>query len=98
MRMLEYWTMDYHELDYLINTTYKPSVPYEMVAFEELNNDSSWTAMALKKEPLSGFDEADVQKFRETGKIKNWRTRTLLQDMVNNNVLPEGNFLVEVSW
>lgn len=97
MKLVEYWEMDYHELDGLITSTYGLKVPYEMVAYEELNNDTSWTA-DLKKEPVDEWHEADMKAFKATGKIGNWRTRWIMQDMVNNDVLPEGNYVVEVSW
>jgi hypothetical protein len=97
MKTESYHVLQYHELDDLITLTYGLTRPYEIVAFEELHNDSSWT-VALEKAPLDQWQEEDMKQFRETGKILNWRTRTIMQDMVNRGILPEGNFLVEVSW
>ena len=89
--------MEYKELDDLITSTYKLPRPYEVLAYEELHNDSSKT-WAFKKKPLDEWAEADIRALKETGKVKHWRTATIMQDMVNNGVLPEGNFLVEVFW
>ncbi len=95
MQKKTYIEMEYHELDELIQRTFGHR--YEVVAFEEWNNDSShsWT---FKVEKLSEYDQKTLDEFIISGKIKNWRTYVLVQHMVNTGVLEPGNYLIEISW
>ncbi len=97
MKRITYFEMDYQEFDELIERTYGHS--YEIVAFEEKSNDSTITWHNCTKRVLDPLYEVpEVETFKTTGKIKNWRSCLLLEDMINNDVLPEGNYSIQISW
>ena len=88
--------MDYGELEDLIKKTYGHT--YEFVAEEELMNDVDKTYSLTAKTPLDEWEAKDMEEFKLTGKTKGWRTNTIMQDMINNDVLEPGEYLIHVSW
>lgn len=96
MKVRMYFEYDYRELEELIAAFYSWK-EYEFVAAEELQNDVSWTA-EVDKEPLDEFEKEDLAEIKAKNGNKCWRTRLLLKDMCNQGAIPEGHYLVEVSW
>ena len=53
--------------------------------------------ISLKKQPLSDYDSRDLEEFKR-GNKNEWMLSTLLQDMCNNDIVPEGNLFIDVNW
>lgn len=98
MKIKAFIEMDYNELEKLITKYLDLPECYEVVACEEWNNDSSY-AFNIKKEPIKyAWEVDDLIKIKNTKIVPNFRTRLIMQDMVNNDILPEGEYLINVSW
>lgn len=82
-------------LDTLIQTYYK-NKDYSFIEDQEMSNDSD-KEFSIKKEKLNKYDEKELQIF-ENGECSCFITSLLLRDLCNNNIIPEGNYLVSVSW
>lgn len=95
MKIKTYTQMDYDELDKMVQEHI--GVKYESVAENEWNNDSSYT-FSVKREPLDKWDKKTLEVFRAGNREGNLWAHIVLQELVNLNILPEGDFLVEVSW
>ncbi len=88
-------TMDYDELEKIIFKAYNQKFCF--VADNELGNDSSWNRAFDLNCPLEDYEVEELEKFKLTGK-GDYLTNTIMQDMVNNNVIPSGEYLISVSW
>ena len=83
----EYYTIDYSDLEKLIEDVYRK--PFDFVEDSEASNGSA-KAFFIKKRELNTWDLVDIADASNT--------RVLLIDMCNKGLLPEGNYLVSVSW
>lgn len=92
----EFYTLDYNDLDQIIKDFFGVS-NYEYVALEKLSNYSERT-YNIKKEPLDEYNQKRYEEFLEKDGCKHYITNNLLQILVNNDAIPEGNILVKVSW
>jgi hypothetical protein len=92
MEQISIFKINASEFDDLVKKTYNQD--FEFAASEEVSNDSNHLYEVKKNELL--FPEV-VQEFRDTGEYC-CISRYLLQDMVNNDVLPEGNYLITEYW
>jgi hypothetical protein len=90
--------MDYIELEELVQKTYGLKKRWSFVADQELNNDSCQSFDFTEKEELEEFDKADLELFIAKDGFKNWMAPILMQDMVNRDILPLGNYVIEVCW
>lgn len=70
---------------------------YSFTADAECGNDTAVTINSVMKEPLVGYEKDEIYNFRTAGDYS-YIYQTLLQDMVNNDVAPEGDYVIEVSW
>ena len=91
----EFLVMDYNELDDLICKTYGVN-DFESIASEEWNNYSRYE-FGIKKSVLTGYDLKTIENVR-AGKNPSYAVRDLLTDMCNNDIIPEGDYLIVVSW
>lgn len=88
----------YGDLERLIEETY--GFPeYSIACEEECNNDTALTfdvnaAMKYRSE----YDFKDLEEMIATKKTKQWRTGLLMDDMCRRGLIPEGSYVVEVSW
>lgn len=87
--------LDYNDFDRIVQEVYDK--PYEIVADEEAGNYQAKTYGDVKKEELDEFDVEQLEKFKNTGKYY-YLSRIILQDLVNNDYLPEGDFVIEIFW
>lgn len=87
--------VDYGDLEKLIEELYGDH-EFQIACVEEASNDTSLT-FTVKKEPLDQWAQAAVDKWRRTGQGL-YITSHLLQDMANNGHVPEGNYVVDISW
>lgn len=86
--------VDYNNFDEFVSQHY--GMPYEFASDEEVQNDSSHRYQA-KKEPLDEFEERALEAFVDSG-YHSFLSDTIIKDLVNKGILPEGSILVEVSW
>lgn len=91
-----YYTLDYNEFEKIIQSVYGIS-EFSIVADMELMNDISVTYV-VKKEPHDGYDTKKLEKFIATNGNVMYMTRTLLTDLCNKDVIPEGDYLIKISW
>ena len=89
----------YSELDYFIRWIYCLGTKREfsIVAMEEWRNDS-YHLFSLKKKPLNECEERDLTEWKTDPFGCHYKLRVILQDLVNNGHLEEGNLLIEVCW
>jgi hypothetical protein len=88
--------VDYNDVDKAINAFYGIK-SYEMVAYEELSNDTA-VKIDVTADPLT--DPWDLKRVAETraGKPAMWCLRTLLQDMCAAGDILPGQYIISVSW
>lgn len=84
--------MDYKELETLVKKTYGQE--YNFVEDEECGNDSSHS-FNFEEETLDAFSKEQLQSFK-AGHNPSYITGTLIQDMVNNKILEQGDYLITV--
>jgi hypothetical protein len=87
--------LDYNDFDRIVQEVY--GKPYEIVADEETGNYQAKTYGEFKKEELDKYDAGELEQFKNTGKYS-YLSCVLLQDLVNNDYLPEGEFVIEICW
>lgn len=93
METKTYNIYDYKEMETVIEKVYHQK--YDIVASEELGNGSN---LAYEIEINEEYNRERVVSWLGIKKFDNWMLRALLQDMVNNHNLPEGNYLIQVYW
>jgi len=89
--------VDYSDLDDFLTERLGLEEPYEFVAAEEMGNDSAKT-MHIVKEELDEWDKKELNKMLETKKWGCYNTHLLLQHLCNLDEIPEGEYVIEVSW
>lgn len=87
-------TVDSYDLDAFISEHYERE--FEFVADQESGNDQGH-AFNVKKDDLESWHTKDLATFREGGH-PTFVAGTLLQDLCNRGFIPEGDYLVKVSW
>jgi len=103
METKTYTKMEYHEWDDLVKK-YFPMVGsgYTIVAAEELNNNSSWTCNNITKKdfPLTVSDEAGLELLGKLilGDGYALATYIIIEFFVWMDILPEGAYIINVSW
>lgn len=86
--------VNYNDFDHLVNEVY--GIDYEIIPDMEKSNDSSLTA-SVKKSQLDTYDQQRLDTFKSGGHV-NYMARLLLQDLVNNDYAPEGDYVIDISW
>lgn len=101
MKKVEYCEMEWYDFEGLVKEVY--GYEYEFIADKECDNDSDHAFNNITKKPfdpgnvLDQYDIKQLENFKQTGKYCGIYY-ILLRDLVNNDKLPEGNFLITVSW
>lgn len=89
-------TIHYGDFDDVVKEVYGHE--YECVADMEWNNDSSYVRNNIRcGTELANYECNDIRIFQQDG-YYSYMFDTLLQDLVNRGVLPEGNWTVNVTW
>ena len=91
---IKYFEVDYSDLNDFISEQYDRE--FEIVADQELMNDVSKT-VTVKRAVLNPWELKDLEEWKLTGR-KNWMLYTLLTDLCNRNLIPEGKYLINISW
>ena len=87
--------VDYNDLDEFISEIY--GVDYEIVSDEELNN-YSMKSFDIKKESLGAYDQRCFNNWKVDSNNEQFMARTILTDLCNRELIPEGEYLIDVSW
>jgi hypothetical protein len=94
---LNVFFVDYGKFEELVNHVYcinDFSVPCD----QEIGNDS-YIFFKEADGKLDKWNEEDLKKFIESnGNDGSYMTRILLNDMIRKNVIPPGNYLIQISW
>jgi hypothetical protein len=68
--------------------------PMEML---ESPNDTDYS-LNIKKEEICDYDQRILNENIARGHFTCWHLGTMLTDLVNKNIIPQGNYVVNVSW
>lgn len=88
-------TIDYNDFDRIVSEVYGHE--FEIVAAEEAGNYQAKTYTARKGDNEKYKTTHYVEKFKKTGDYM-YITSSLLNDLVDNDYLPEGEYAIEISW
>lgn len=97
MKTETFHTMEYHEFDKLVNDLF-PKTDFNVVADEELTNDTTKNYGNITKDDFFQNDLEDFYKMILGKKTTLYRTRVFLEFLVAFDMLPEGNYLIDISW
>lgn len=87
--------VDYGDFERFVKETYGQD--YSFVASEECGNDSVHNFNVTEKEALDEYDQKRLATFKELGSYS-FFNRTILQDLVNRDLIEPGNYLISVCW
>lgn len=100
------YEIDYNDLDEIINEYFIDlTIPwkkgdseraYEIVAYEYWGNGESHSE-TLEKKPLTPYEQGFVDDAK-LGKWRHYSTGTYLQELVNADILPEGELIINIFW
>ena len=89
--------LDYNDFERIVQEVYGQR--YEFVADEEASNymSKSYNGILKGGENYRLDWQKDIEKFKNTGHYS-YLAQTLLYDLVQNDYIPEGDYVIEVSW
>lgn len=95
------YDVHYSEIEEIINEQFKTDKhkdSYELPCVEERGsgNGETWE-LNLKKEKMSEYDLKTIEEVM-SGKWPNFCTVDLLQLLCNNDIVPEGCYMIDISW
>jgi hypothetical protein len=93
-KTVTYFEVEEREFERFVKEIYGHD--YSFVADVECGNDSEHS-FPVRKSEIDEWDAARLETFKQTGRY-DWLVHTLFQDLVNRDLIPEGNYLVSVSW
>ena len=89
--------VDYRKVNQVISEEFPNlSEPYNCVAEEEWSNDIE-RLMYINGE-LDEHELRDIQEVLQTGKVKMYRTNTLLNYLCSQGKIDKGDYLIRISW
>lgn len=89
--------VNYNDLDKFLTERFDLLENYKFAAIEELSNDVVKSINVDKKE-LDEYDLADLNAALIDKEPEFYSTGTLLCYLCNLGEIPEGEYLIEVSW
>lgn len=91
--------VNYGDLEDMVRIHYPEFSDYSFVASEEVNNDSTHLYRNITKNPLV-WNISDKDYFNEKKDRGDWMyaTSNILFDLCSKGIIPEGNYLIDVSW
>ena len=93
----QFYTLTYSQFEEIVCSYYKRKHnSYSFVESWEASNDAHYVFEA-KKETLGEWDNNTLQEFRKS-KDGICSPYILIIDLVNNDIIPEGDYLIGVSW
>jgi len=70
---------------------------FEFAEIEEMNNYSSQSIL-VKKDGLYEWDNKDLNKMLVSKQPEKFSTRILLNHLCNLGEIPEGEYMIKISW
>lgn len=93
------FSVDYNEIEALIDEHYGEAAgfndSYEIPCLEERGNDEDWE-VTIKKEVLDTYDQEHLTP--DDGRYRQWSTRIFMTDLCNRDLIPDGTYLISISW
>ncbi len=87
--------IDFDDFDEFIKKHYQKN-DFEFCVDQESRNDSSHS-FSVSKQPIDDYDLKKLNKFK-SGQHVEFISSTLLNDLCNQGIIPEGEYIVDVSW
>ena len=91
----------YHEIEKIINEQYRNDLHkerYELPPIEERGSgDGETWEVNIRQEPIDAYDQKKLDDIKR-GKWPQFCTRILLQDLCNAGLIPEGCYMIDISW
>lgn len=103
------YKVEYHEIEDLINKHLKTDKhrevaenkysnnDYELPCYEELGNDT-YMDVDVEKGRIDDYDKKRVDRAFAEGKWPHYSTRTLMNMLCDLDVIPEGEYVISISW
>ena len=89
------WEIEYGALEKIIQQHYsRPD--YEIPSEEEFGQ--GWKTYVLAKRELNEYGAKDIEQFIAKTKQGHYMLHTLLQDLCNKGLVPEGKLFVDITW
>lgn len=93
-KKVSYIELDAWELDEFFEKVY--GYQYEIAASHEA---SSGTNLTFRIDGVVGsYDEEDLEKFKQTGRMNGRKTSLLLNDLARRGIIEKGEYIVEICW
>lgn len=64
----------------------------------EANNDSAYNYFNMMKKPHDDGDQEQLKVIRTSGSTEYHNLPIILQELINLEIIPEGNYSIEVRW
>ena len=104
------YRVDYDEIEGLINEYLKTDAhrakegeskysrcDYELPCYEEKTNDTSME-VCVEKGQVSDYDKRKVDEAFVVGKWPHYSTGTLMNMLCDMDIIPEGEYVISISW
>ncbi len=82
-------------LDKFVSQAYGRDKDFQLC---EAANDTEYYFEVKEKEEIDKLDKPSLEEIFKSNEVPIYDLHVLLQDMVNKDMLPAGNYLVRVSW
>jgi len=89
--------VEYNDLDEFLTERFDLPEDYEFAAMEELGNDVV-KSINVCKEEIGTYDQEYIDAVVKDKKPMPYGTRTLLCYLCNSGEIPEGKYMINVSW
>jgi len=95
------FTVDYHEIEKLIDEHYGEKAGFKerfnLACIEEQGNDTDYNIFVEKGEIDDEYDQEYLKPYNN-GRYRNYSTQTFLNDLCDKDIIPEGDYLINISW
>jgi hypothetical protein len=95
-----YYILSYEELDDLINQHFGKEEFSSVAAYEWSNDACHANEVSIQELEESKFAQSELKEFMQHPNIPQYPVHWsyLLADLAKRGEVPEGNYLIEVSW
>ena len=94
-RSEEFFVMNHNELQEIILAQYGQK--YDIPNGEEIHNDSYMVPHVNRGNVLPNYDQRYLDEFEKTGQGMSL-LYIFMQDLCSRGVIPEGRYVIEISW
>jgi hypothetical protein len=95
MQVKQTYHVDYSDLERFIQDVYNVD-DFSIARDQEQGNDTS-ISMNVVKKPLNTYDSQLIEKFT-TVNPPSFMLYTVMQDMCNKDLIPDGQYVIKISW